>query len=338
MRGKAMADSGTRQLMILSHLPRYPRKITTKELKSYLEDMGYRATIRTIQRDLQALSATHFNIIDVPGTGRGNEGAGWALTENAPVSITKMDPVAALALLLAGQYLDEMLPQSVMTHFSPYVDHAKNVLNEHNHRGFKKWPDKIRSLHRGMNLQPAQVSSDIMTVIYDALLDNKQIKATYNNKANRIINPLGLVHRGSSIYLVCSFEEYGDEVRITALHRFSQVTVLSTPVKTPRGFNLDDYINSGAFGWQRVVDKTITLKLRFIESVGKHLLETPINKTQKHKVNDGFIDIEAQVADTEELRWWLLGFGSNVEVLKPKVMRKEFSTIAAELQGMYRSE
>ena len=310
---------------------------TAVTLQSYLDGMGYEIAIRTVQRDLEALSR-HFPITNIPGTGRGNEGAGWALTENAPVTLTKMDPVAALALMLAGEHLSEMLPQSVMTYFSPYVEHAKQVLNDHNHRDFNKWPDKIKILNRGMNLQPAQVASEVMTSIYDALLDNKKIKATYNNKANRIINPLGLVHRGSTIYLVCCFDEYGDEERITALHRFSDVEVLSEKLNMPEGFSLDNYINSGAFGWQRSPDKTINLKLRFVDYAGKHLLETPINKTQKHKIEGDFLIIEAKVADTEELRWWLLGFGSNVEIIKPKKMRNEFAAIAAKLQNIYSSE
>jgi len=45
--------------------------------------------------------------------------------------------------------------------------------------------------------------------------------------------------------------------------------------------------------------------------------------------------MEATVKDTSQLRWWLLGFGDSVEVLKPEKLRKEFAQIAKNLDGMY---
>jgi predicted DNA-binding transcriptional regulator YafY len=36
------------------------------------------------------------------------------------------------------------------------------------------------------------------------------------------------------------------------------------------------------------------------------------------------VRLSATVADTAELRWWLLGFGEGVEVIGPKSLRNEF--------------
>ena len=40
--------------------------------------------------------------------------------------------------------------------------------------------------------------------------------------------------------------------------------------------------------------------------------------------SDGNVLVEATVADTRQLRWWLQGFGGRVEVLEPQGLRKEF--------------
>jgi len=53
------------------------------------------------------------------------------------------------------------------------------------------------------------------------------------------------------------------------------------------------------------------------------------------KQDDGRELLEATVLDTTELRWWLLGFGSAVEVLEPKDLRAEFRGIAAEMVKLY---
>lgn len=46
---------------------------------------------------------------------------------------------------------------------------------------------------------------------------------------------------------------------------------------------------------------------------------------------DGRALVRATVADTTQLRWWLLGFGEKVEVLKPKRLREEFRAVSRKL-------
>ena len=44
----------------------------------------------------------------------------------------------------------------------------------------------------------------------------------------------------------------------------------------------------------------------------------------------------ACVLNTGPLRWWLLGFGADVEVLGPKVLREEIPETALALMAHYR--
>ena len=48
-----------------------------------------------------------------------------------------------------------------------------------------------------------------------------------------------------------------------------------------------------------------------------------------------WVEVSATVADTDQLRWWLLGFGNQVEVLEPVELREEFRAIACGLRDMY---
>jgi predicted DNA-binding transcriptional regulator YafY len=48
--------------------------------------------------------------------------------------------------------------------------------------------------------------------------------------------------------------------------------------------------------------------------------------------------VKATVADTAQLRWWLLGFGARVEVRKPKRLREEFRMISRRLFERYAGE
>ena len=72
-----MSDTITRQIDILRLIPEHPRKITTSELKSLLENEEHRVTIRTIQRDIDKLS-TKFALLN-----DGNKTPGWYWMEGA---------------------------------------------------------------------------------------------------------------------------------------------------------------------------------------------------------------------------------------------------------------
>jgi predicted DNA-binding transcriptional regulator YafY len=71
--------------------------------------------------------------------------------------------------------------------------------------------------------------------------------------------------------------------------------------------------------------------------VAFHLHESPLGKKQTITSDqDGFVRIETTVANTCQLRWWLLGFGDKVEVLEPKELREEFTSIVHEMMKLYR--
>lgn len=46
--------------------------------------------------------------------------------------------------------------------------------------------------------------------------------------------------------------------------------------------------------------------------------------------------LEATVPDDTQLRWWLKGFGDQVEVIGPKQLRDEFVELAGNIIGMYK--
>lgn len=73
------------------------------------------------------------------------------------------------------------------------------------------------------------------------------------------------------------------------------------------------------------------------EDTAFHLSERPLSKKQRLlRKADGHVLVEATVRDTQELRWWLLGFGEGVEVLAPAHLRKEFTERVAAMNRLYR--
>lgn len=80
----------------------------------------------------------------------------------------------------------------------------------------------------------------------------------------------------------------------------------------------------------------INLVARFAPAIGKQLLETRLSVDQASTtLNDGRIEIRARVPDSGRLRWWLRGFGSNVEIVNPEGLRNAFRGEARAMLRCY---
>ena len=98
---------------------------------------------------------------------------------------------------------------------------------------------------------------------------------------------------------------------------------------------MDNFIAKQNFGFLRTKDP-INIEIIFDASAGFHLFETPLSENQK--INDeknNKLRVFATVADTEQLRWWLLSFGEHAEVIKPASLRNEFKKRVKLISSIY---
>ena len=151
------------------------------------------------------------------------------------------------------------------------------------------------------------------------------------------VNPLALVIKDDVFYLVATLWGYHD-VRQLALHRMTSARQLDEQVESSVPFSLRDYVEQDGFAY-RASPEEIKLKALFDADAARHLLERRLSPSQKARVTrDGRIMLEAQVPDTQELRWWLLGFGAQVEVRGPASLRKEFRETSLAMAKRYASK
>ena len=330
-----MSQTLKRQMHMLRLLPRYPRKKDTATLKAQLENiMNCKVEMRTLQRDLDYYSGKGgFPISADPRS----KPYGWSWTGDEAFELTDMDPQTALAFDMAGRFMQRTLPTTTMKYLQPYITRAHNILNTLSDTSeIGQWKNKVKVIPRGIKLIPAETLPEIVDVVYEALLVDKRIQASYQTRNGPLkeyeLNPLGLVMRDNTTYLVASVEGriYAQQF---VLHRFKSAELLDSERITPDGFDFDDYvIKEMAYP---VNDKKVSLKLRLNSYYARRLIETPLSEDQKdYEVGESVI-IEATVLDNLELRWWLQGYGSKVEVLEPASLRNEFAELAKEMSAMY---
>lgn len=329
-------DTLLRQWAMLRLIPRSPRSIGTRELKARLEEQGFAVELRTIQRDLGKLSRMF------PLTEEANGKAlRWSwMAEAAPLDIPGMDPPTALAFQLAAAYLRPLLPPTTLAHLEPHIRRAQEVLAGTRGTQFSLWPDKVCPIVRGPFLQQPAILTSVQEAVYQALLADRQLTVVYRSKAAATaktyeVHPLGLVFRDGVVYLVCTVKDYED-IRHLALHRIASAKVLDQPAHRPAQFTLSRYVKEEQFFSYPVQGQPIRLEVLFERAAAVHLFERPLARDQQLiPKKDGRILLRATVRDTLELRWWLRGFGDQVEVLAPESWRNEFATMAQRLAKQY---
>ncbi len=310
-----------RQLDILQQIPRLPRKITARDIRARLSSADHNVSIRTVQRDLEAL--THKFPITCDVEGRAQH---WYWTKGAQqVAIPHMSTSMAATLRLAQDYLRPVLPAGVLSELDPLFRHAANVLEG---TTLESWPSKVRILERGPMLIPPKVNAGIQEAVYQALLEEKQIRVGYkarhrNHHKDYTVNPLGLVMKAGVFYLVVRFDGHEDP-RQLALHRMNKVELLIEKVEPPRGFSLKKYVEDEEGFSYPISPEKIKLELLFEPEAGIHLTEMKLSRDQEVNVRkDGRLLVKATVADSDELRWWLRGYGDDVVVRKPAGLARD---------------
>jgi predicted DNA-binding transcriptional regulator YafY len=309
VRRRPAIDATIRLVKLLTLLPRAPHKVSTRQLRERMAAEGMDVTLRSIQRDLMRLSA-HFAIT----TDGAKPEAGWQWIKGAAeLSAPALDDRSALAWVLAGQYLDGLLPNDIKDALQPRFNAAKAVLAQTPFARTRRWAERVIAKPRGFQLLPPKVEPGVPEAVQQALLDRKRLHIHYlrpsdDETSEAEISVLGLVIRGSVTYLVAVFWEY-DDPRLLVMHRIKRAVLLSSAAREPRAFSFGGYVRSGELDWP--IGPVCRLTLEVTADLARILEETPIasDQTLTSIRRTGWVAVTATIADTLEVRSWLASLG-----------------------------
>lgn len=327
---KETASGLHRQWQLLSRLST-GKWIGTRQLQEQLQREGIAISLRTIQRDLNQLSSRF------PIESNHEIPQGWRWQADAPVqSLPHMNSSQAVTFMMVEEHLRHLLPPSLLDEMRPWFDLARrSVSSEHNN--VRNWVNRVRIIPPTQPLIPPQVNASAQQAIYEALLQDRQLEVNYQRRGQQhteqsyVLNPLALVQRGPIIYLICTRQDRPDtQIQMFALHRFNHASVLDSRAQKSSGFDLDDYLASGAFGFRSFNAQDVhpvDVDLRFSQQAGQSLLECRLSPDQQVFIEqDQSIRVQARVPLTAQLVWWLRGFGSSVAVLAPHILAEALHT------------
>jgi predicted DNA-binding transcriptional regulator YafY len=136
----------------------------------------------------------------------------------------------------------------------------------------------------------------------------------------RLVDPLGLVAKGSVWYLVAAVDE---GVRSYRISRVRNATISSSPCTRPANFNLAEY-------WQRSTAEFQTNLPQYRVKVRVHPEVIPRLRYAGHFARieqihspdaDGWIPVSIRFDLEAEACAYVLGFGTQMEVIEPIQLR-----------------
>ncbi len=305
------------------------RRLTSHELAERLE-----VSERTIHRDMEALSIAGIPVFAERGTG-----GGWSLLEGYRSNLTGLSEAEVQALFLtrpAGLLADLGLDKAsaaglIKLQASLPLPHQRDAAfaQERIHIDLTGWNN-------------AKEAVPILPTLFEAIWNERKLKITYNrgdcDSVERLVDPLGLVAKGSAWYFVAAVEE---SLRSYRVSRIQSASLLPECCKRPATFDLAAYWKQSAVEFKEKFPRyAVTLRVHpdfvtHLYLVGRFSRVEKIEEPGEDGWRKAVIVFQVEEMAVEGL----LGLGAKVEIVEPLELRAEIIRQAQNLIAFYnRSE
>ncbi|WP_312470276.1 YafY family protein [Neobacillus sp.] len=303
-------------------------KLTTKTLAKELE-----VTERTIHRDMEALSVAGIPVV----ADRGKSG-GWRLLEQYRTNLTGLKANEIKSLFISPSF--QLLTDLGLT--KDWQEARQKLLASIPSSLHKNADDVWSRIHVDTNAwRQSTEKIESFKILQQAIWDEKKLQIKYERAdgecVERIVDPLGLVAKGSRWYLIASSNE---DFRNYRASRVQSATLTNESFSRPKGFNLVQY-------WRDSTEK-------FIKSLPRYEVEVEISPSivQRIKFTGRFVQlikmdspldngwIPANLCfDTEqEAKEYILGFGDQIRIIHPYTLKQNIYDMAKALVNFYKQE
>jgi predicted DNA-binding transcriptional regulator YafY len=280
---------------------------------------------RTVHRDMEALSAAGVPVFALRGAN-----GGWQLQEDWRTEVPGLDEAELRALLMAQPRVigDVGLAAAAERAFGKLMAALPNSMRE--------TAVSIRQrLHvdtTGWHASTEDLS--MLPIVQDAVSADRKLSFVYcqpgKERGQRVVDPLGLVAKGNTWYLVAA-TPHG--LRTYRISRMQEAKLLDVPCKRPANFDLALYWKQSteefAAGWKRLtatlrVEPRVARQMK-MWSPWMHVTEAGGSEP------DGWTTLRAEFSCPDEALFIVMGFGAGVEVIEPESLRERVAGQIAAL-------
>ncbi|MFD5849760.1 helix-turn-helix transcriptional regulator [Cytobacillus pseudoceanisediminis] len=301
-------------------------RMTTRELAKELE-----VTERTIHRDMEALSAAGIPVL----AERGKFG-GWKLLEKYRTNLTGLKADEIKTLLLSPSF-DHLMDLGISEDWKEARQKLLAAIPAPLKDGVKDISNRIHIDTSTWRQTPREMKS--FGIVQQAVWEEKKLQIQYEkadkHTSDRIVEPLGLVAKGNTWYLIAASEEKIKSYRVS---RILDAELINENFSRPNDFDLSGY-------WQES-------KQKFISSLPRFEVEVEMSPSIIQRINftgrfvqvmhmdspkdDGWISASLCFDTEQEAREYILGFGIQIKIVRPVSLRKSVGEMAESVVNLYK--
>lgn len=310
-----------RQLAITLELQR------SKVLRA--EDLAaqFETSVRTIYRDIQALSEAGVPIVGAPGQG-------YSLMDGyflPPVGFTAEE---AVALIMGTDFIEQRLDSFYGSVAKTSRRKIEAILPEPVRFESTRVRETMRLLQAREPVTGLK-EKDYLGEARRAILERRKLSFTYqktmpesdgNRKSRREVAPYGLMFIQGNWILIARCDLRQD-IRHFRLSRMTELSILEEPFLVPPGFDLSRY--------RQKDDRNLLVLVRVNPGIADRILETGNFYMESTEERTDGLFFTFRVRHPEELLPYVLSWGGNVEVLEPESFRSRIREEADKILKRY---
>lgn len=301
------------------------RRLTARELAQRLE-----VSERTIHRDMEALSTAGIPVIAERGSG-----GGWGLLEAYSTDLTGLNEAEIQALFLtkpARLLADLGLHKASEAAFIKLLAALPSL----SRRDAEYMRQRIHIDATGWHYTEENVSS--LPTLQEAIWQERKLHLTYqrgdSTTVERLVDPLGLVAKGSTWYLVAAVE--GD-IRTYRVSRVQSARMTDQACVRPQGFDLAaSWAQSSTHFVANLPRYPVTVRIAsdVLEQVYRAGRYARIEHSEPPDAK-GWIKLHLLFEMEEAACGYLLSFGTQVEIVEPQTLREKVIQLANSIVAFY---
>jgi len=198
-----------------------------------------------------------------------------------------------------------------------------------------------QTLHIGIKPhKPYAKFREVLNRVNDAAVKKKTLEIVYHTmsrkkESRRKVDPYRIWFFNGTFYMI-GFCHMRGEVRISALDRIKMLHETKETFEMPENFSMEEFMGQSLGVFK---GKPVSVKIWFSPEVADYIKEKIWHESQEiHQQDDGSIIFEAEVAGTQEIKFWAMSWGAHALLLEPESLREEIRTEVEAMLDTYERE
>ena len=224
--------------------------------------------------------------------------------------------------------------------------HAIEVLNQAIHKITTNLPNQTRQALNHIvpqidvsqqQVSPLDDTASYKELLYEAIREKTRVTITYNSfssqkETRHRLAPYAVLFRKRAWYVI-GRSETSKQVLTFRLNRIKSLTVTHVGYTIPKDFSVQKYL---AKSWDVMLGQETHVVILFAKRIAPLIREVNWHASQQIQATDkGNLRFEVTVAGWQEIGWWVLGYGHEAKVIKPKALRDWVAQTAQKMVKLY---